>query len=208
MKHILLLSLIFLTACNISEEVQNNPDSPAHVLLATNYLGYHEVKDRKLLLNYLGIDPSRIEWCAAFTNSILNEAGYAGSESVSNVPLMARSFLTWGTRVKEPKIGDVVIFSRGDDGWQGHVGFYVKNVTKNGKEYYLMLGGNQGDEVSFLEYPVSKVLGIRRLNPDLHTLNPLHLQDQSQVLTAQLNNPSEFDNYHIEYILTRLEQDL
>lgn len=208
MKYILLLSLILLTACNVSEQVQNNPDSPAHVLLATNYVGYHEVKDRKFLRSYLGIDPSRTEWCAAFTNSILNEAGYAGSESVSQVPLMARSFLTWGTRVKEPEIGDVVIFSRGDEGWQGHVGFYVKTVTKGGKEYYVMLGGNQGDEVSFLEYPVSKVLGIRRLNPVLHTRNPLDLQSQSLELAASTHIPNESGKYHIEYILTHLEQDL
>ena len=106
----------------------------------------------------------RTEWCAAFVNSVLNESEIPGSESVSDVPLMARSFLTWGDKILKEDIrpGDIVVFPRGNIGWQGHVGFYLKTQVINGRDFYLILGGNQNNKVSIVAYPASKALGIRR----------------------------------------------
>ena len=95
-------------------------------------------------------------------NAILNEKEIPGSESVSDVPLMARSFLYWGDSVKEPEVGDIVVFPRGDQGWQGHVGFYV--MTSADGKYYYILGGNQDDQVSILRFSASSALDIRRNN--------------------------------------------
>ena len=134
------------------------PGSPVHS--ASTYMFKHEVKNRKELKKLLGVDPSRTEWCAAFVNAMLHKNDIPGSESVSDYPLMARSFLFWGEKVKEPEVGDIVVFERGDEGWQGHVSFYI-GTSQDGK-YYYVLGGNQSDQVNVEAYPVRKVLSIRR----------------------------------------------
>ena len=104
------------------------------------------------------IDPRQTAWCAAFVNAML---GFDGIEGTGR--LNARSFLNFGTAVDEPKVGDVVVFSRGDpNGWQGHVGFF-KGYDANGN--ILVLGGNQSDSVSVTSYSAERLLGVRRPSP-------------------------------------------
>ena len=112
----------------------------------------------------MGIDPVTVQWCAAFVNMILLENLYPTSESVSDYYLTARSFLTYGQEVKDPRQGDIIVFPRGDQGWQGHVGFYVSTTIKNNTEYYNIIGGNQGDSVSIKPFLSSSALSIRRVN--------------------------------------------
>lgn len=133
------------------------------VRTAQPYIGLSERHDRTLLRDFVGVDPVRTEWCAAFVNAILELDGIPGSGSVSDVPLMARSFLYWGEPVEPEAIqrGDIVIFPRGDAGWQGHVGFYVE--TQDGR--WVILGGNQYNEVRYDYYKPSRALGIRRHTP-------------------------------------------
>jgi uncharacterized protein (TIGR02594 family) len=120
--------------------------------------------NRTELRELVGVDPVRTEWCAAFVNAILEKDGMPGSESVSDNPLMARSFLDWGEPVLRPDIrrGDVVIFPRGNAGWQGHVGFYVETQMVDGVEYWVILGGNQDNTVSYALYRSESSLGVRR----------------------------------------------
>ena len=173
MKHFILVigTLILLTACSDAVPIpvvrgdlpiKVSSDNPA--LTAYNYYGLDEQDDRQELKDYTGVDPVRTEWCAAFVNSVLNESGIPGSESVSDVPLMARSFLKWGQPVVKEDIqpGDLVIFPRGNQGWQGHVGFYLQTQVKDGIEYYLILGGNQSNKVTIEMYRSNKALDIRR----------------------------------------------
>ena len=165
LRGLVITSAFLLAGCNtqlseIPPNISVPNDSP--VFAASQMIGLHERKDRKELKSFLGIDPSRTEWCAAFINAILNQKEIPGSESVSDVPLMARSFLYWGDSVKEPEVGDIVIFPRGDQGWQGHVGFYV--MTSADGKYYYILGGNQDDQVSILRFSATSALGIRRNN--------------------------------------------
>lgn len=133
---------------------------------AAEYIGLHEFQHRQKIKDLVGVDPVNTEWCAAFVNAVLEINNIPGSESVSNVPLMARSFLTWGDKVDPQDIrrGDVVIFPRGDKGWQGHVGFYVTTNIVNGIEYWLILGGNQQNQVRYDLYKSNTALGIRRYN--------------------------------------------
>lgn len=126
------------------------------------WIGLDERNDRYELKDILGVDPVRVEWCAAFVNMVLLENDLPTSESVSPYPLTARSFLKWGEEVTEPAQGDILIFKRGNSGWQGHVAFYVSSVYFDNRLYYYVLGGNQSDEVSVELYPASKLLGIRR----------------------------------------------
>jgi uncharacterized protein (TIGR02594 family) len=85
-----------------------------------------------------------------------------GSESVSQYPLVARSFLAWGKRVKDPRPGDIVVFPRGTQAWQGHVGFYYGTVYQNGKKFYQILGGNQDNSVNIKLFPARSAISIRR----------------------------------------------
>ena len=163
----LVFVVILISACQTTEYTNSNDirlptNNPA--FKAAQYLGYTERTHRAKLRELVGVDPVRTEWCAAFVNSVLNESEIPGSESVSDVPLMARSFLTWGDKILKEDIrpGDIVVFPRGNIGWQGHVGFYLKTQVINGRDFYLILGGNQNNKVSIVAYPASKALGIRR----------------------------------------------
>jgi uncharacterized protein (TIGR02594 family) len=132
------------------------------ILIASRFMGYHERRNRTELRKFLGIDPARIDWCAAFVNSVLHEMGKKGSESVSEYPLTARSFLRWGKRVREPEVGDIVVFPRGTEDWQGHVGFYYGTEYVNGVKFYQILGGNQNDAVTIQLFRASFAISIRR----------------------------------------------
>lgn len=169
MKKLILLSAILLSGCTTSlgefvpDFFTRTPTiTESKLVTAAQYIDYGERSHRAELIEFTGVDPVRTEWCAAFVNAVLNESGIAGSESVSNNPLLARSFLDWGIRVNEPLPGDLVIFPRGNQGWQGHVGFYINTVEVNGAEYYQILGGNQNSRVSIELYPARSALGIRR----------------------------------------------
>lgn len=106
--------------------------------------GHPEVKD------------DAVAWCAAFVGAMLARAGIKPSGQ-----LTARSYLNWGTPVpdlSQARPGDIVIFTRGNSGWQGHVAFYEGKTETHVK----VLGGNQSDAVTRAKYPRDDLLGIRR----------------------------------------------
>jgi len=161
MKKIISLCLVLAaSACSTTAS-----DS---VITAQPYVGLEERVHRRELHQLTGVDPVRTEWCAAFVNAVLELDSIPGSDSVSDVPLMARSFLYWGKRVEPADIqrGDVVIFPRGTQGWQGHVGFYVDTQTHNGREYWIILGGNQNNEVRYDYYTPRRAIDVRRWPAD------------------------------------------
>lgn len=92
-------------------------------------------------------------WCAGFCGAILKRAGMPNSGS-----LAARSYLKYGTPVETPQVGDIVVFSRGNSTWEGHVGFYVGETDTAVK----VLGGNQSNKVSIASYSKTRLLGYRR----------------------------------------------
>ena len=131
------------------------------VSTAVRDIGLHEREHRDILRYKIGVDPVRTQWCAAYVNSVLAKYEIPGSESVSENPLLARSFLDWGEPTIRPKRGDLVIFPRGSVSWQGHVGFYIREEVINGRLYYHILGGNQNDSVSLNLYLADRAIGIR-----------------------------------------------
>lgn len=102
--------------------------------------------------NIAGYD-DKAAWCSSFVNWVLNQSGYAGTNSA-----LARSWLDWGTPLVKPRFACITILEREQaDGWQGHVGFFLKT---EGNRIFL-LGGNQLKEVRQHHYPQSSVLGFR-----------------------------------------------
>ena len=111
--------------------------------------------------------PDATPWCSAFMQHAPWELRLPRSKSAA-----ARSWLRVGTPVpiERAAIGfDVVILQRGE-GKQpsadvinapGHVGFFAGIEEKDRK--VLLLGGNQSDMVSIARFPLTRVLGVRRL---------------------------------------------
>lgn len=161
-KYILLV--LFLCACDVTqpEMPKRIPSYPQYLKTADAFVGFNERTNRSELKQFMKVDPVYYEWCAAFVNAVLHVNTIEGSESVSENPLMARSFLTWGEKVDKPRLGDIVVFPRGNQGWQGHVGFYINTQVVDGVTYFVILGGNQDDEVSYELYPAATALSIRR----------------------------------------------
>ena len=114
----------------------------------------------------LGTDqPDETPWCSAFVNGVMWDLRLPRSKSAA-----ARSWLTVGAAValSDARPGyDVVILQRGSGSQPGpevikapgHVGLFAG--IEPGR--VLVLGGNQGDTVSVASFPVSRVLGIRRI---------------------------------------------
>ena len=164
MRVLYFITLIALVSgCAASPNLVRYQGMPPYVETAISFVGKHERRNRSELRELLKIDPVRTEWCAAFVNKILEEHNIKGSDYYHENPLMARSFLEWGKSVDIPRPGDVVIFPRGNQGWQGHVGFYVDTVIIDEVEYFTILGGNQDDEVNLQNFRASTALGIRRM---------------------------------------------
>lgn len=128
--------------------------------IAGSQLGLSERDQAAAIRDYLktggaNLDPQTTAWCAAFVNATLKKAGMEGTGSN-----MARSFLDWGEEVDDPRQGDLAIFSRGDpSGPFGHVGFFA---GYNPDGTIRVLGGNQGDAVSYANYSPGSLLGFRR----------------------------------------------
>lgn len=162
-----LIFILLLSGCG--PVLLTSSASTSSLDVADLFVGMNERKNRTELKNFMGIDPIIYEWCAAFVNAVLADQGIPGSETVSEHPLLARSFLTWGHEVTdEIQPGDVVIFPRGREGWQGHVGFYVETEYIDGVKYYLILGGNQDNAVTYELFPARFAIAVRRYT-DLST---------------------------------------
>lgn len=129
-------------------------EEPKQLKLAKNYHGKHEVTNNKELKALLGFNPATTPWCAGFVNAIEKACGRRGTGQ-----LLARSYLNYGMPVADyPRPGDIVVFTRGNSSWQGHVGYYVSEDAYN----VLTLGGNQSNKVCYKYYPKKDVLGYRR----------------------------------------------
>ena len=174
MKRVLWSLAFFASACTspsigieyIQEEqprTQIRVENGNPTIKAIQYINFTERTHRQELKELTGVDPVRTEWCAAFVNAVLEESNIKSNNDHA-YPLTARAFLDWGHKVSKEDIqpGDIVIFPRGNQGWQGHVGFYLKTQEINGVDYYLILGGNQSNKVSIEAYRANRALGIRR----------------------------------------------
>ena len=94
-------------------------------------------------------------WCSAFANWVMQAAGIERTERGN-----ARSWMTWGVglSMNNPPIGAItVLWRESRRSWKGHVGFYAG--TEQGQ--LVLLGGNQGNQVSLRRYPRNRLLGFR-----------------------------------------------
>ena len=85
-----------------------------------------------------------LPWCAGFVSYVLRESGIK-----IQYTLRARDFLKLGKTIKDPRAGDLIVFSRGSG--CGHVGI-IERVDKN--KIYTIEGntGNVPSKVKRLSY--------------------------------------------------------
>lgn len=132
--------------------------------LAGAELGTREVpgiRDNPTVLGYYKdaghswVEHDETPWCAAFMSAMIARAGYENPGT-----LRARDFESYGEHVApaDAKPGDVCVFSRGTNPKQGHVAFFVRWDGGG----LIVLGGNQGDQVSEARYPQRRLVAIRR----------------------------------------------
>lgn len=137
-----------------------NPE--AWLQVARKYLGQKEIKGpahNSVILKFwekakLPFKDDETPWCAGFVGAVLEEAGIESTRSG-----MARSYEKWGIGFTTPPLGSIVVFWRGSPkSKSGHVGFLVgRDINGN----LMILGGNQGDEVSIKPFSADRVLSYR-----------------------------------------------
>ncbi len=88
-------------------------------------------------------------WCADFINFVLRRTGHTPTNSRA-----AKSFLDYGKRIDQPRVGAIVVLTRGKNG--GHVGI-VRGTDGAGN--IIVISGNHGNKVWESPYPKSRVLG-------------------------------------------------
>lgn len=142
--------------------------------VARQYLGTSELSGHfhnPLILSMLQLDTKwpqedEVPWCSAFVNWVAFQLNLPRSKS-----LAARSWLKIGTELtlEEAEEGDVVVLSRGSAPQPGpevldapgHVGFFAGYLPGS---HVLLLGGNQSNQVSIAQYPINRVLSVKRLD--------------------------------------------
>ena len=104
-------------------------------------------------------------WCGVFVAAIMRLEDFDPPPAWYR----ARAWLDWGSTIREPALGCVVVFERGG---AGHVGFVVGN-DEAGR--LMVLGGNQGNAVSIAPFDRNRVLGYRWPTTNIAPGGPLPL---------------------------------
>lgn len=92
-----------------------------------------------------------VPWCGLFMAVVAYRAGKFPPTS----PLWALSWSKFGVEAGQPRLGDVLTFTRKGG---GHVGLYIGED----KTAYHVLGGNQSDAVSFARIDKIRLYRVRR----------------------------------------------
>lgn len=140
---------------------------PAWVSTAKGELGQRDYPGPQYnprILEYLATtdqaaNNDETSWCSAFVNWCMTHSGLPGTGKAN-----ARSWLTYGQALSEPKPGCIVVLWReSPQSWKGHVGFFDGWDVGN---RIRLLAGNQGggvdwDEVCVATFPKDRILGFR-----------------------------------------------
>ncbi|MFY9479163.1 MAG: TIGR02594 family protein [Aquabacterium sp.] len=102
------------------------------------------------LAKLAGIKNDEIPWCSGFACAVMEEAGIRSPRTDG-----AKNWLGWGVALPSPVYGCIVVFRR-PGGW--HMGFVVGLDAKGN---LMVLGGNQGNQVSIAAFARDRVEGYR-----------------------------------------------
>ena len=159
---------------------------PPWLEVAESYLGTRELKgepDNPVILRWLkehgknlgawGKNRDETPWCSVFVSGCLAEAGYQGTDHA-----LARSYLTWGVEANY-QLGSIAVVKwrgNGSDRATGsRAGFHVGFLTGVNVRSFTLLGGNQGNAVTY-----------KRFQPRLYDLLALRFPETEIVKPPQV----------------------
>ena len=132
---------------------------PKHMDIAYSYVGLKEIKGvghNPTILGWLrdfgknigrwGKSRDETPWCAVFVSHCLAAAGMTTTESA-----LAVSYATYGKPSKLVHGAVIVIKQRktgADSSTGSRAGYHVGFLVRITRDYYVILGGNQGNRVS------------------------------------------------------------
>lgn len=119
----------------------------------TNYSGLGSPEALLEALRHMGANAKALGlpaslWCADFMNMVLRRSGIEATGSRA-----ARSYLKYGKKIDEPRVGAIAVFTRGKNG--GHIGI-VRGTDGAGNP--IIVSGNHNNKVAEAVYPKSRVL--------------------------------------------------
>lgn len=124
------------------KETQGKDSTPAIMQWAA------ELGAKKLGITY---QDDSVAWCGLFMAICAKRAG----QSVPAIAVRALSWSNFGNSVKQPMLGDILVFTRKGG---GHVGLYVGEDD----QAYHVLGGNQSDTVCITRIAKDRLTESRR----------------------------------------------
>lgn len=121
-----------------------------------------------------GYSDDNIPWCGLFAAIVVFRA--RGAAEVVKDPLWALNWAKYGQKSPRPALGDILAFKRPSG---GHVGFYIGEDPA----CYHVLGGNQGNQVSFTRITKNRCVAVRRppYQNQPASVQPRHLSGDGQV---------------------------
>jgi uncharacterized protein (TIGR02594 family) len=138
--------------------IKLSPSAPSWLKIAAKEIGNKEIKGPKSnqrIITYhsattLYSKSDETHWCSSFANWVMNEAGYAGTNSAAAV-----SWKGWGKEITEPREGAITIIYRQPKKVDGkmtssgnHVAFFISQTST----HLNLLGGNQSDMVKVSKF--------------------------------------------------------
>ena len=99
----------------------------------------------------IGVEPTKE---TARTRGCVSSASTHSRPPCTTNSRAAKSFLEYGKRIDSPRVGAIVVLTRGNNG--GHVGI-VRGTDGAGN--IIVISGNHGNKVWESPYPKSRVLG-------------------------------------------------
>lgn len=155
---------------------------------ALSVLGIHELPGQEthpLILHWwkqikAPFTDDETAWCAAFVGGILEDCKIQSSRSAA-----ARSYEKWGIKLSDICEGAIVVFWRGTpNSGQGHVGFVI---GKDSVGNIMVIGGNQGNEVSIKSFSTDRVLSYHWPKditlPEQYGMDSLSLMDSNGIVS-------------------------
>jgi len=132
---------------------------PRYLQIARSHLGLKEIaglKHSPTIIKWLvnlkaWWRDDETAWCGVFVAACLQEALLP----YPKLFMRAKAYLEYGERLDKPCLGCIVIFDRKGG---GHVGFAI---GKDHANRLIILGGNQGNQVSVMPFDTGRVLGYR-----------------------------------------------
>ncbi|MBX3443885.1 MAG: TIGR02594 family protein [Planctomyces sp.] len=137
--------------------------SPNWMKVAIDELGVSEIqgaRHNQRIVDYhqtttLRAQTDEVPWCSSFVNWVMIQAGFPGTNNA-----LAKSWLNWGSKLEQGRYGAITVIKRigktsdaaTGSGTGYHVGFYASGTTSS----VQLLGGNQGDQVKYSNFPMSK----------------------------------------------------